>query len=174
MGDRGELIALATRQRRLLEEHPATTFCMGGVGATLRDTAMFLAIDGRRDEAAELLRLARPIAFERQRDAVFVLANAVLGRVADVDRGIARATQIAPVGTAMTLCVLERWNELPPLLAHLDGWATRGGAPFGALADAIREEEAAAKGGPPPRHERLHELGYHGWSELVAYHRART
>jgi hypothetical protein len=40
---------------------------------------------------------------------------------------------------------------------------------LGALAEAIREEIAAAKGGRQPAHAHLRELGYLGLSELLSY-----
>jgi hypothetical protein len=39
----------------------------------------------------------------------------------------------------------------------------------GALAAAIREEEAAAKGGPAPTHRDLRALGCAGLSELLRF-----
>ena len=60
------------------------------------------------------------------------------------------------------LTMLERWPELgdilPPARAR-----RRAGSPYlEALAAAIREEMAAAQGGPAPAHGRLRELGYAG------------
>jgi hypothetical protein len=40
---------------------------------------------------------------------------------------------------------------------------------FPDLVAAIREEMAAARDGPTPTHRVLRELGYWGWSQLLAY-----
>jgi hypothetical protein len=75
-----------------------------------------------------------------------------------------------PFGIQLAICytLLGRWEDLRPLLANYDARASA--APMlGALAEAIREEMAAAKGGPRPAHGRLRELGYVGLSELLSY-----
>ena len=75
-----------------------------------------------------------------------------------------------PFRVQLTLCyaLLARWDELVSLLTEYDARAPA--APMlGALADAVREEMAAATGGRRPTHGRLRELGYIGLSELLAY-----
>ena len=46
--------------------------------------------------------------------------------------------------------------------------ASRGSQYLEALITAIREERAAARGGPRPFHAQLRDLGYLGWSALVS------
>jgi hypothetical protein len=70
---------------------------------------------------------------------------------------------------AIAYAVREQWRELEPLLARLDMRAAHGGKFAGALASALREEIAAAGGGPKPKHKALRELGYDGISQLVSY-----
>jgi hypothetical protein len=75
-----------------------------------------------------------------------------------------------PFGIQLAICytLLGRWEDLRPLLANYDARASA--APMlGALAEAIREEMSAAKGGRRPAHGRLRELGYVGLSELLSY-----
>jgi hypothetical protein len=40
---------------------------------------------------------------------------------------------------------------------------------LGAFAEALREEMAAAEGGPRPSHQHLRALGYNGLSELLSF-----
>ena len=75
----------------------------------------------------------------------------------------------ADLMAAISLTMLERWDELRPVLARLDELAGYGAHLGGAVAEAIREEEQAAAGGPAPRHERLRTLGYLGISELLRF-----
>jgi len=70
---------------------------------------------------------------------------------------------------AMSMTMLERWEQLRPVLARLDELAGYGARLGGAVADAIREEERAATGGPPPEHASLRNLGYLGISELLRF-----
>ena len=55
-----------------------------------------------------------------------------------------------------------------------DGFAHEGAGLAGATAEGICEEQAAAAGGPRPRHAALEALGYNGISELLRYRPART
>ena len=75
---------------------------------------------------------------------------------------------------AIAMTMLQRWEELRPVLTRLDELAGHGARLGGAVADAIREEERAAAGGPPPGHERLRELGYVGISELLRFRPATS
>ena len=70
---------------------------------------------------------------------------------------------------AAALTMLERWDELGPSLARLDMFSAGGSRLAGAVAAAVREEEAAAKGGPSPTHRDLHALGCSGLSELLRF-----
>jgi hypothetical protein len=70
---------------------------------------------------------------------------------------------------AVVLTMLEQWGALGDALEPLDRIAENGSPYLEALVAAIREEIGASLGGPAPRHEMLRELGYVGWSELLAY-----
>jgi hypothetical protein len=70
---------------------------------------------------------------------------------------------------AVALTMLERWDDLGSSLERLDLFAESGSQVAGATAAAIREEEVAARGGPPPTHVGLLALGCAGISELLRY-----
>lgn len=76
-----------------------------------------------------------------------------------------------PVGVtlAIALTILERWDDLEAPVRRLEEVSRKGGGLCGALAAAIREEMAAARSGPAPRHATLRELGYRGLSELLSF-----
>jgi hypothetical protein len=69
----------------------------------------------------------------------------------------------------VVLTMLERWDEVDEVLRPLERVAQKGSRYLEALIAAIREEKAAALGGPAPTHRMLRELGYWGWSQLLAY-----
>lgn len=70
---------------------------------------------------------------------------------------------------AIALTMSEQWDQLGPSLARLDEFAAGGSRLAGAMAAAIREEAAAAKGGPVPTHDQLLALGCAGFSELLHF-----
>jgi len=75
----------------------------------------------------------------------------------------------ADLMVAIGMTMLERWEDLRPVLTRLDELAGYGARLGGAVAEAIREEERAAAGGPAPRHDALRALGYLGISELLRF-----
>jgi tetratricopeptide (TPR) repeat protein len=70
---------------------------------------------------------------------------------------------------AIALTMSEQWDQLGPSLARLDEFAAGGSRLAGAMAAAIREEAAAAKGGPVSTHDQLLALGCAGFSELLHF-----
>ena len=80
-----------------------------------------------------------------------------------------RVWDVCDLMPAITLTIMERWDELAPSLARLDEFAAGGGRLAAAAAAAVREEEAAAKGGPPAAHDQLRALGCAGISELLRF-----
>ena len=121
-------------------------------------------------------------------DAIFALFGATVPRVmagtgarAALDSGIkayagdlrlwdrARAWDVCDLMPALALTMSERWDDLGPTRARLDEFAATRGSLAGAVAAAIREEEAAARGGPAPIHEELLALGCAGVSELLRF-----
>ncbi|MDX6636686.1 MAG: hypothetical protein QOJ01_197 [Solirubrobacterales bacterium] len=113
--------------------------------------------------------------------AAVLLPKAMTGDAAALERGLAgyqpgarlwdryRVWDVADLMPAIAMTMLERWDELPRVLARLDELAGYGGRLAGAVAEAIREEERAQVGGAPPRHARLRELGYLGISKLLRF-----
>lgn len=81
----------------------------------------------------------------------------------------ARTWDFSDLMPTIALTMLERWDDLGPSLARLDLFAEGGSRVTGAVAAAIREEEAAAKGGPAPTHRDLRALGCAGFSELLRF-----
>jgi hypothetical protein len=75
---------------------------------------------------------------------------------------------------AVTLTMLERWDDLGATLARLDKVAAGGSRLAGATAAAVREENAAARGGPAPAHKELRDAGYLGVSELLRFRPIQT
>jgi hypothetical protein len=69
----------------------------------------------------------------------------------------------------IALTVLKRWDDLREPLARCERLSKQGGRLLGAVAEAVREEMAAARGGPTPTHASLNNLGYTGMSQLLSY-----
>jgi len=178
-GDWEGLASIARDVERLVDANPTAGFCLVG-GAALGQAAAGETARGRprSPRLEELLQRMVPEGPE-VRDSILMLPELMAGNADLVATG-ARAygkdlppfdRQIwDPFGVQLTMCnaLLSRWDALAPRLADYDERASV--APMlGALAEAIREEVAAAKGGPRPTHESLRELGYKGLSELLSF-----
>jgi class 3 adenylate cyclase/tetratricopeptide (TPR) repeat protein len=85
-----------------------------------------------------------------------------------------RVWDVADLLPGIALTILERWDALPSVLERLDEFAAGGAHLAEAAAAAIREEEVAARDGPPPTHDQLRALGYVGISELLHFRPALT
>ena len=117
--------------------------------------------------------------------AAVLLPKVMAGDEAALERGLAayqpamrlwdryRVWDPADLMAAISMTMLERWELLRPVVARLDELAGYGARLGGAVADAIREEERAATGGPPPGHDKLRTLGYLGISELLRFRPAK-
>lgn len=70
---------------------------------------------------------------------------------------------------ALASVLLRRWADLEPMLRRFDELAAKGAPLLGAFAAAVREEIAAAGGGPVPTHHALRSLRYLGFSQLLSY-----
>jgi class 3 adenylate cyclase/tetratricopeptide (TPR) repeat protein len=171
------LCELAVETERLVAEHPETAFCYA-VTTVLSFAVIAHAIEGRCSEARALfMRAEAPMQAEPlERESVLLLANGVIGDQDKVER--LRRDAREPKAQlfwffhrmeAVALTILERWDELHEVLPPLERIVTKGSPYVEALVVAIREEMAAARGGPAPRHGKLRELGYMGWSQLLAY-----
>jgi class 3 adenylate cyclase/tetratricopeptide (TPR) repeat protein len=168
---------LAAQTEQLVAAHPATAFCYAVT--TLQAFAVIAdVLDGRPIATPSLLkRVEIPLQAEIfERESVLLLLYAVMGREDAVDALLQQVDQYAVPPfwfftrtRAVALAMLQRWEDLDDVLAPLDRLAETGSPYLAALVAAIREEMAAARGGPAPTHQRLRELGYLGWSQLLAH-----
>ena len=180
-GDWQGVIKQADELRSLVREYPDDSFCLIGASA-IADGAIAEIVEGRRapeDLDALVLRLVPESPAIRA--ATLLMPLAMSSREVaedDAHRAYSRETprfdreqvwDLTEMHWAIAYVVREQWKELEPLLGRLDARAGRGAKFAGALAAALREEVAAARGGPRPAHEHLRELGYHGISRLVSY-----
>ena len=136
------------------------------------------ALEGQPAEARALLSRAElPLQAEPlERESVLLLAYGALGARSDVAR---LRRQIREQGEtpfwffhrmeAVVLTMLESWQDLAEVLRLLERVAARGSSYLEALLGAIHEEMGAARGGSAPAHGKLRELGYAGWSQLLAH-----
>jgi class 3 adenylate cyclase len=176
-GDWHGLGQLAVETERLVADHPETSFCYA-VTAVLSFAAVAHALEGRGPEAQALLtRAEAPLQAEPlERESVLLLANGVAGRldrVAELRRQVREGTSppfwFFKRMEAVALTMLERWDEVDDALRPLERVTARGSRYLEALVAAIREEMAASRSGPAPTHRALRDLGYWGWSRLLAY-----
>jgi class 3 adenylate cyclase/tetratricopeptide (TPR) repeat protein len=180
-GDWPGVIEQADALRSLVRGYPDDSFCLIGASG-VADGAIAEILEGRRastDLESIVLRMVPESPAIR---AATLLVPLVMSarEVAEDDahRAYARETPIYdreqiwdPTETSWAIAhvVREQWSELEALVARLDARAQHGSEFAGALAAALRQEEAAARGGPKPAHEALRGLGYHGISQLVSY-----
>ncbi|MEK7284653.1 MAG: hypothetical protein AAB114_02195 [Chloroflexota bacterium] len=173
-GEHAVVLDMAARARALVGAHPNTQFCPGGAGLALASAALVQALEGRREQAEELIRDALRFALRRggwPAELSVFLVYAVLGRVGDVERvlRIDQAFALLPGRSAAAALLTGRSSDVERGLARLDTMASRGNLFCAALAEAIREEVAAPEGGPQPRHEALRRMGSNGWSEILSF-----
>jgi class 3 adenylate cyclase/tetratricopeptide (TPR) repeat protein len=176
-GDWRGLRELAAETERLVAEHPDTAFCYA-VTTALGFAVVAYALEGQSLDARTLLTQAEtPMQAEPfERESVLLLAFGVMGERDQVERLRERAISgfwFFRRMEAVVLTIFERWDELGEVLRPLERLAVKGNPYLEALVSAIHEEMAAARGGQKPAHRMLRELGYLGWSQLLAY-RAST
>ena len=176
-GDWRGLREVAADTEQLVATHSSTSFCYAVT--TARAFAVVAhALEGQPAEARALLSRAElPLQAEPlERESVLLLAYGAVGARAEVAR---LRRQIREQGEtpfwffhrmeAVVLTMLGRWQDLPEVLPSLERVAARGSPYLEALLEAIHEEMAAARGGSAPAHGKLRELGYAGWSQLLAH-----
>lgn len=167
---------------RLVKDNPATPFCYA-VTVARAFAAVAHMVEGQPGAARTLLTAAEvPLQAESfDRESVLLLAYGVLGRRSHAERlmrecrerGLPNPPWYFYRAEAVALTILEAWELLDAALSPLTVAASRGSQYLEALIIAIREERAAASGGPYPLHAQLRGLGYLGWSALVSF-RPRT
>ena len=173
--------------RTLVSENPETAFCLLG-GAAFGYGAAGAMLAGRQ-LPADIDELAQRMVFgdsEVVAAASVMLAKVMAGEREALVNGLRsyrpglrlwdryRVWDVADLIPAIAFTILEQWDELPPVLARLDAFATGGARLAEAAAAAIREEEAATRSGPAPAHEQLRGLGYLGISKLLRFRPARV
>ena len=171
------LCELAAETERLVEKHADTAFCYA-VTSVRAFAAIAHILEGRDGEADKILmRAEEPLQAEPlERESVLLLANGVAGRLDKVAE-LRRQVREGPTPPfwffkrmeAVVLTMLERWDEVDDALRPIERIAGTDSRYLHALVAAIREEMAETRGGPAPAHQLLRELGYGGWSQLLAY-----
>jgi hypothetical protein len=176
-GDWEALRALAIETDALVAAHPETAFCYAVT--TLRAFAIVADVMDRRsvDVQARSARAALPLQAEIfEREGVLLLLYGVIGRpdrvdavLGEIDRAGTSPFWFFTRNRAAVLTMLQRWDELDSVLSSLEGIAGADSRYLVAFAAAVREEMEAARGGPPPTHRGLRDLGYLGWSQLLTH-----
>ena len=177
-GDWPALRGIAGQAEQLVAENPHTAFCYA-VTTARAFAAVAHAMEGESDEARAVLRRAvEPLQAEPlERESVLLLAHAAVGGRDEVEALIrevrARPGQVFWFFQRMevvALTMLEQWDSLEVALAPLERIADKGSPYLQALVAAVREEVTAKRdGGRPAEHRMLRDLGYAGWSELLAH-----
>ena len=180
-GDWSGVQAIGKEIRALVETNPDASWCLMGANAIGYDAiGGLLRSHTPPSDARALVERMLPEA-PATRAAVLLLPSALAGATVQEDearRSYARETivweresawDVAGVNLVLAQVATERWSEAEAELPRIDRLAEKGAGFAAALATAIREEIASARGGPKPQHERLHSLGYEGISELLSY-----
>jgi class 3 adenylate cyclase/tetratricopeptide (TPR) repeat protein len=180
-GDWSGVQAIAREIRALVEANPDASWCLMGANAVGYDAiGELLRRVAPSSDAAPLVERMLPEA-PATRAAVLLLPSVLAGAPAHEDearRSYARETglweresvwDVAGVNLVLAEVAAERWNQVETELPRIDRLAQKGAGFAAALGAAIREEVAASRGGPEPRHEHLQRLGYRGISELLSY-----
>jgi hypothetical protein len=162
-GDWDTVAHLAAETDQLMRSSPGTPFC-GAAGMLLARGAVVHARAGRADEARALVRRIDSITSGQERSpliAAFALLFTGAGAATPPPPGPPQFRAVIAVASRQHRVALEMADQLEA--------DARGGARFyAALAEAVREEVERDRNGTIPRHARLKEIGYVGWSELLS------
>jgi class 3 adenylate cyclase/tetratricopeptide (TPR) repeat protein len=172
--------ATAQELTRLIDANPEAGFCLIGASGCACGAIAETVAGGSPERLDELVARTVPES-ELVRAGSVMVAKVMAGEQAALVDGLkayapdlrlwdrVRTWDVCDLMPAIALTMLERWDELGSTLARLDDFARGGSQVAGAVAAAIREEEAAARGGPAPRHVDLRGLGCLGISELLQF-----
>jgi len=180
-GDWAGVARWGTELRALVERNPDASWCIAG--ANLAGYAAIAEIITGGAAPSDLERFAERLIPEAAptRAATLLLPSIMSERAvneADVRRAYAAETVIwdresvwdlTETHIALGHAIRRQWADASEVLPRLDQMAERGAAFARAMAAALREEIAAANGGPKPGHEDLRRLGYAGVSQLLSY-----
>jgi class 3 adenylate cyclase len=166
-GEWENVARLAADTDQLIRSSPATVFCVSA-GIMLANGAVVHARAGRAEEARALIRQIDAIAYERVVPAALTaMGLAFTGDGVPIDATPQNVTSRLPFLAAAAVATRQH-DEALAIADALEADA-RGGARFySALAQAVREEVAHDRGGAAPTHALLKEIGYVGWSDVLA------
>ena len=180
-GDWPGVVRWGAELRALVERNPDSSWCIAG--ANLAGYAAVAEIMTGASAPSDLEQFAKRLLPEAAPTrAATLLLPSVMSKWAinevDVRRAYAAETAIweresvwdlTETNVALGHAIRQQWAEATDMLPRLDQMAERGAVFARAMAAALREEIAAAKGGPKPRHHELRSLGYDGVSQLLSY-----
>jgi class 3 adenylate cyclase/tetratricopeptide (TPR) repeat protein len=174
-------LATTTQQIvKLVDANPDAGFCLVGASGCSYGAIADVRDRKRAERLDELVARMVPESPLVRASAVMV-PKVMVGDRGAIDDGLkayaaglrlwdrARTWDHSDLMPAIALTMLERWDDLGPSLARLDLFSEGGSRVASAVAAAIREEEAAANGGPTPTHGDLRALGCAGLSELLRF-----
>ncbi len=185
-GDWAGLRAAAEDGRQLAERNPDVSMCLLSAAAAGYASASVVLAGASLPADVDAQALRHVEDSEKVRAASVMLPKVMAGDPEAIRAGMAayqdglslsdrfRVWDPADIIPAISLTVLERWDDLTPVLTRLDSVDMVGAGLAGAVAEAIREEGVASDGGPQPSHSRLRELGYLGLSQLLRFRPTRN
>ena len=180
-GEFDDVVRMGDDIRALVAANPDSTFCLLG-SVAMGYHAIVEILAGRplpADMDHQVLRLI-PASGPMQACSV-MLPKVMMGDEAALNEGLgayqpgiplrdrARMLDVCDLMPAAALTILERWEELDPVLERLDAFNVGGALLAGAMATAIREEQDHSLGGPRPQHDELKRLGFAGLSTLLSF-----
>lgn len=180
-GDWAGVGRLADDLRALVRENEDATFCVIGANLAAHGAVAEALTRGTLPDDLDALTARLIPQAAATRAATLFLPRSLAGRPeaeADARRAYTRETPIwdrqqvwdvTETQLALAYVAAARWPDVERMLPNLDQMGRRGARFASALAGALREELAAAAGGPRPAHTELHHLGCHGISDLLAY-----
>jgi class 3 adenylate cyclase/tetratricopeptide (TPR) repeat protein len=167
--------------RTLVAANPDASFCLLGSGA-IGCHAIAEILAGRPIPADLDVQVSRLVPASQPIQAGSIMVPRIMtGDAAGLAAGLTayqpgiplrdrqRAFDACDLMPAIALTMLERWDELEPVLERLDTFAAGGARLAGAVAAAIRGERDHARGAPSPAHDELRHLGLQGLSTLLRY-----
>jgi class 3 adenylate cyclase/tetratricopeptide (TPR) repeat protein len=164
----------------LVARHPEASWCLLGAAVVAQGAvADVLAGRGLSEQAVQLVSRMVPQSVSVQASSLMVPRILAGAPWSEEDARAAYAPKArlwdrqevwdpCRIQLALACALLRRRDELERMLPQFDELAANGAPFLGAFAAALREEIAAAGGGPAPTHRGLRELGYRGLSELLS------
>ena len=183
-GEFDDVIRRGDDIRALVAANPDSTFClMGSVAIGYHAIAEILAGRPLPADIDDQVLCIMPASAPMQASSVMVPKVMTSDEAAFTEglkayqpgiplRDRARVLDVCDLMPATALTILERWDELEPVLHRLDTFNAGGALLAGAMATAIREERDHAHDGPQPRHVELKRRGFAGLSTLLSFRSA--